>query len=153
MNPPNPPSLLFIALGAGVWSEEYRRGSHALYMSLMGRRWADTGANALAHRARLHDPSWLPSHAELSEMMGLRAAADGFGGMGGWVEPPPPRTRNVLRSSLWSEFIATKGDVAAAMGKLLPVEEMFGRLDPLAHKTFTFLHWFSESNGYCQLLS
>jgi hypothetical protein len=39
------------------------------------------------------------------------------------------------------------------MSKLYPVEDMFGRLDPLAHKTFTFLHWFAESHGYCQLLT
>jgi hypothetical protein len=80
----------------GVWSDEYRRGSHALYMSLMGRRWAGTEPNAMARHARLHDPSWLPPHAELTERMGLRAAADEFGGMGGGVEAPQPRTRNVL---------------------------------------------------------
>lgn len=137
----------------GVWSDEYRRGSHALYMSLMGRRWAGTSANALARRARLHDPSWLPPHAELTELMGLRAAADCFGGMGGWMETPPPRTRNVLRASLWAEHLAKEGNATSAMSKLLPVEEAFGRLDPLAHKTFTFLHWFAESHGYCQLLS
>jgi hypothetical protein len=102
----------------GVWSNEYRRGSHALYMSLMSRRWAGTSANAMARRARLHDPSRLPPHAELAELMGLRAAADGFGGMGGWVDAPPPRTRNVRRASLWADHLAKEGNVTSAMSKV-----------------------------------
>ena len=70
-----------LAATNGVWSDEYRRGSHALYMALMGRRWAGSGAHEGALRGGLDDHTRLPAHAELVERLGIRHAADSHGGL------------------------------------------------------------------------
>jgi len=70
-----------LAATNGVWSDEYRRGSHALYMALMGRRWAGSGAHEGALRGGLDDHTRLPAHAEIVERLGIRHAADSHGGL------------------------------------------------------------------------
>ena len=70
-----------LAATNGVWSDEYRRGSHALYMALMGRRWAGSGAHEGALRGGLDDHARLPAHADLVERLGIRHAADSHGGL------------------------------------------------------------------------
>lgn len=92
-----------LAATNGVWSDEYRRGSHALYMALMGRRWAGSGAHEGALRGGLDDHTRLPAHAELVERLGIRHAADSHGGLEAKsrslvLQPPLERARLPLYS-------------------------------------------------------
>eukprot|EP01062_Namystynia_karyoxenos_P040260 TRINITY_DN29379_c0_g1_i1.p1 TRINITY_DN29379_c0_g1~~TRINITY_DN29379_c0_g1_i1.p1 ORF type:complete len:454 (+),score=122.84 TRINITY_DN29379_c0_g1_i1:59-1363(+) len=135
-------ALLWVSAAAhGTWSQQFRRSSHNLYMCLMQRRWG--GSLDRAGELARHDK--LPDHAAACGSLGVDAAA------AGWAETPAPRDRTARRAELRARFVEAGGSPAAAAG--WPVEDIFLLLDPSDEKRFTFLHWFSELNGFCQVLT
>eukprot|EP01065_Artemidia_motanka_P020743 TRINITY_DN24793_c0_g1_i2.p1 TRINITY_DN24793_c0_g1~~TRINITY_DN24793_c0_g1_i2.p1 ORF type:complete len:447 (+),score=130.59 TRINITY_DN24793_c0_g1_i2:95-1342(+) len=137
--------LWILAATNGTWSREFRRASHTLYMCLMESRLRDSPQVGAA--AALQDHSVLPDHGDLCPPLGL---APGGPSDGGWAVLPARRDRTLRREQLrrrWQE--EARGGFPASFS----VEETFWLLDPTDEKRFTFLHWFTEYNGMCQVLS